>query len=201
MVEENVRTFIAIELPEHVTRGLARTILDLRERIVTPDIKWVSAGGIHVTLKFLGDVPATRLGEIGGALLHVCAAAAPMQFCVTGLGAFPSTRQPRVVWAGLAGDIEPLAALARAVDESLARIGFAPESRGFAPHLTLARLRQEAPPQVKAALGEALATAPTPHTLTFEAIAASVMRSQLSPQGAAYTRLACLPFGPRRDVN
>jgi 2'-5' RNA ligase len=200
VAEDSVRTFIAIELPEAVTRGLARTILELRERVATPDIKWVSAGSIHVTLKFLGDVPAARISGITGVLADVCGSAVPLRLHVAALGAFPSARQPRVVWAGLAGDVEPLAALARAVDGALSRIGFAPESRGFTPHLTLGRVRQEAPTRVKAALGEAIETSSAPRSLSFEAIAASVMRSQLSPRGAVYTRLALLPFGVRPDA-
>jgi len=199
MGEDSVRTFIAIELPEEVTRALARTIMELRARVATPDIKWVAAGSVHVTLKFLGDVPVARISEMSATLSDVCAATTPMRLHVAALGAFPSTRQPRVLWVGLGGDVEALTTLARTIDESLTRIGFAPESRSFAPHLTLARLRQEASPRVKAALGEAITSARSPHPVGFEAIAASVMRSQLSPRGAVYTRLALLPFHPRQE--
>lgn len=197
MTEDVVRTFIAIELPDDLVRSLGRSISLLRERVTTRDIKWVSAGSIHVTLKFLGDVAAAKVDEIRCRLEPICAATQPMQLSVAGLGAFPSIRAPRVVWAGLEGDLEPLSSLARTMDAALATLGYTAENRPFTPHLTLARVRQEATGDERATLGAAILRTPSAQRLSFQAGSASVMRSLLTPGGAVYSRLALLPFGPR----
>jgi len=199
VAEDIARIFIAIELPVDVARGLDRTILLLRERVAAPDIKWVTAGNIHVTLKFLGDVPRARIEEIGRSLEPICAAAPLMRLSVAGLGAFPSPRAPRVVWAGLQGDIEPLSSLARSVDGALVALGYPGESRPFTPHLTLARVRQEATGDVRSRLADVLLRARMSQPLPFQADSASIMRSQLTPRGAVYSRLAHLPFGSSPD--
>ena len=196
MAEDVARVFIAIELPGDVVRGLDGTISLLRERVATPDIKWVTSGNIHVTLKFLGDVPGARIDAIGRSLEPVCAATPPMRLSVAGLGAFPSPRAPRVVWAGLQGDIELLSSLARSVDAALVTLGYPAESRPFTPHLTLARVRQEASGDVRARLGDIILRTRMAQPLPFQAGSASIMRSQLMPRGAVYSRLARLPFGP-----
>ncbi len=199
MTEESVRTFIAIELPETITRELGSTISRLKARVDSPDIKWVSSASIHVTLKFLGDVPASRIDEIGQSLKSTCAAFSPMHLIVGSLGAFPSLLHPRIAWAGLDGDIETLCLLARRIDAALASLGYSPESRPFAPHLTLARVRQEASGRVRASLGEALASTAVQRVPSFDALSASVMRSQLTPRGAIYARLVPLPFTTAPD--
>jgi len=196
VAEDVARVFIAIELPGDVVRGLDGTISLLRERVATPDIKWVTSGNIHVTLKFLGDVPGARIDAIGRSLEPVCAATPPMRLSVAGLGAFPSPRAPRVVWAGLQGDIELLSSLARSVDAALVTLGYPAESRPFTPHLTLARVRQEASGDVRARLGDIILRTRMAQPLPFQAGSASIMRSQLMPRGAVYSRLARLPFGP-----
>jgi 2'-5' RNA ligase len=196
VAEDIARIFIAIELPVDVVRGLDGTISLLRERVATPNIKWVAAGNIHVTLKFLGDVPGARIDEIERRLEPICAATPPMRLSVAGLGAFPSARAPRVVWAGLQGDIELLSSLARSVDAALVTLGYPAESRPFTPHLTLARVRQEASGDVRARLGDVVLRTRMAQPLPFQAGSASIMRSQLTPRGAVYNRLAHLPFGP-----
>ncbi|MBN1152271.1 MAG: RNA 2',3'-cyclic phosphodiesterase [Dehalococcoidia bacterium] len=195
MADETIRTFIAIELPDDVKRGLGRTIFLLRERVATSDIKWVPANNIHVTLKFLGDVPASRIEEIRNTLEVVCSAACPMNLKVGGLGAFPSSRAPRIVWAGLQGDVAPLVALARTIDEALYRIGYAREARAFAPHLTLARVRQEATQRTLSALSRAIIHTSPAVQSAFATSSIAVMRSQLTSTGAVYSRIAGLPLG------
>jgi len=196
VAEDIARIFIAIELPVDVVRGLDGTISLLRERLVNPDIKWVAAGNIHVTLKFIGDVPRAGIDKIERSLQPICAATPPMLLSVAGLGAFPSARAPRVVWAGLQGDIELLSSLARGMDAALVALGYPAESRPFTPHLTLARVRQEASDDMRAKLGDVILRTRLAHPLPFQAGSASIMRSQLTPRGAVYSRLARLPFGP-----
>jgi 2'-5' RNA ligase len=103
MAESMMRTFIAIELPDNVKRGLGKTITTCKEQVASRSVKWVAVDSIHVTLKFLGDVPASRIEDIRRALGPLCEGAPPMRLTVAGLGAFPSPTAPRVLWAGWKG--------------------------------------------------------------------------------------------------
>ncbi len=190
---DDVRAFVAIELPDSVKRVLGGVIDGLRQRSLTP-AKWVSASGIHLTLKFLGEIPTPRVEEVKRALTTACIETPPMHLEIDALGGFPNTAQPRVVWAGLSGDIEVLSGLATRVDIALAELGYARESRPFVPHLTIARVRPEASRQAKSELGAAVLAAALPEGLRFDAGAVSLMRSQLRPQGALYTRLSQTPL-------
>ena len=194
-VREGVRVFVAIELPDNVKRGLGSIVEGLRQRSHTP-VKWVSADGIHLTLKFLGEIPAPRVEEVKKALTTACLGTPPMRLEIDALGGFPDTAQPRVVWAGLSGDTEVLSRLAARVDLTLAELGYARESRPFVPHLTVARVRPEASRQARSELGAAILATALPEGLSFDAVAVSLMRRQLRPQGALYTQLSHTPLNP-----
>ena len=192
---DGIRAFVAIELPNDVKRGIGRVIDGLKEKSRAP-VKWVSANGIHLTLKFLGEIPTPRVEEVKGALATACIGTPPVRLHIGSLGCFPSTEQPRVVWVGLGGDLEVLSRLAARIDIALAELGYARESRPFVPHLTIARVRPEASRQARSELGTALVAARLPEALRFDAGAVSLMRSQLQPQGALYTRLSLTPLNP-----
>ena len=194
-VREGVRVFVAIELPGNVKRGLGSIIEGLRQRSHTP-AKWVSADAIHLTLKFLGEIPGSRVEEVKKALTTACLGTPPMHLEIDALGGFPDTAQPRVVWAGLSGDTEVLSRLAARVDLALAELGYARESRPFVPHLTVSRVRPEASRQARSELGAAILATALPEGLSFDAAAVSLMRSQLRPQGALYTQLSHTPLNP-----
>jgi 2'-5' RNA ligase len=130
-----LRLFVAIEIPESVRRLVADSVGPVRERF--PRARWVPLENQHVTVKFLGSTwPRLREG-VTDALERVASDAEPFQTRVTGLGAFPSARRARVLWAGLEDDGE-MGRLAAALDERLAP-DFAPEKRPFTPHVTIAR--------------------------------------------------------------
>ncbi len=201
MKEPTVRSFVAIELPGDVALGLSQSISSLKRRLPGSDIRWVAPGNIHVTLKFLGDVRLSSVDDVRCALEEACATSRRINLCIRELGAFPSARLPRIVWAGLEGDIEPLVSLVRQVDAALEPLGFAKESRPFTPHLTLARVRDGASSSTTGPLG-ALLAGPTPFDhLNFEAASATLMKSQLTSSGAVYSRVAVLPLGPRRPAD
>jgi len=192
---DGIRAFVAIELPDNLKRGLGGVIDGLREKSRAP-VKWVSASGIHLTLKFLGEIPALRVEEVKGALATACIGTPPVRLEIGSLGAFPSTAQPRVVWVGLGGDLDVLSKLAARIDLALAELGHARESRPFVPHLTIARVRPEASRLARGELGAAILAAVLPERLQFSAETVSLMRSQLQPQGALYTRLSNTRFNP-----
>lgn len=148
-----VRCFVGLPLPQEWQDRLAvlrdhlpapgRTPADDRQPALADllrRLRWTHPGNWHLTLRFLGNVPAPRIPELATALAQV--AFAPFTLAVGRAGAFPARGAPRVVWLGLARGAKECASLAASVDAVLAPLGFAPESRPFAPHLTLARVHE-----------------------------------------------------------
>jgi len=191
---EQIRSFIAIELPEEAREGLARLRKEL-ERDEHKFVKWVDLGGIHLTLKFLGNIPSKRVAEITEAIEEAVQGISPFHLEISGLGTFPSLRQVRVFWVGIGGEVDKLSRLQQNIDSALAALGFAKEERSFVPHLTLARIRQGASPPERRSFGELVGSTIFEDKYHVEVGAISLMRSQLTPAGAIYTRLSVVGLG------
>jgi len=196
---EQIRSFIAIELPENVLEGLARLRKEL-EREGHKFVKWVAPGGIHLTLKFLGNIPSKRITEITEAIEGAKQGISPFHLEISGLGAFPSLRQARVFWVGIGGEVDKLSRLQQNIDSALAVLGFAKEERSFVPHLTLARIRQGAPPPERSSFGELIGSTVFEDKYHVEVGAISLMRSQLTPAGAIYTCLSVVGLGHQENL-
>ncbi len=188
MTMEQVRAFIAIELPDEVKSALARLEDELKSggRF---GVKWVDLRGIHLTLKFLGSIAADRVVEIAAVMTAAAAETAPLHLELNRLGVFPNPRKAQVAWVGLVGDVESLAGLHRRLESGLAELGFPPETRPFQPHLTLARVRSQTPPRERQDFGEMIAGAAFGCHVAIDIDAVSLMKSRLTPQGAIYTRI------------
>ncbi len=186
---EQIRSFVAIELPDEVKSGLARLRREL-ERDEHTFIKWVDAKAIHLTLKFLGNIPSKQVTEITKAIEEAAQGISPFHLEIFELGAFPNLKQPRVLWVGIGGELDRLLGLQRNVDSALAPLGFAKEERSFAPHLTLARIRERASPIERKGLGEVVMSANFEISYCLDVKDISLMRSQLTPSGPIYTRLS-----------
>jgi 2'-5' RNA ligase len=186
---DQIRSFIAIELTEEIKRGLARLRGELAKKEHT-FVKWVDVEGIHLTLKFLGNIPFKQVAEVTRAMEEAAQGVSPFHLEVSGLGAFPGLKQPRVLWVGIGGEIDKLARLQQNIDFSLASLGFAKEEHPFVPHLTLARIREKASGLERKMLGELMMSTSfeSRYLLVVESI--NLMRSQLTPEGAIYTCLA-----------
>jgi len=191
---EQIRSFIAIELPEEAKEGLAR-LRKVLERDEHKFVKWVEPGGIHLTLKFLGNIHSKRLTEITEAMGKAAQGVSPFRLEISGLGAFPSLRQARVLWVGIGGELDKLSRLQQNIDSALAALGFAKEERSFVPHLTLARIRQGASPLERRSFGELVGSTIFEDKYHVEVEAISLMRSQLTPAGAIYTCLSAVELG------
>lgn len=182
-----MRLFVALDIPEDIREALAATVRILR--VACPDARWAGIDGLHVTLKFIGETPGEKLVPVKSAVSSV-RVAAPITLQFRGVGFFPDARRPRVLWAGIETGPE-LAALARDVENSLAPLGIARETRAFSPHLTLARFDR---PRGLAALHAAIEAA---GPLEFGATTAKefhLYQSVLKRGGAEYTRLAAFSF-------
>jgi 2'-5' RNA ligase len=191
---EQIRCFIAIELPDEAKEGLARLKKELA-RDEHKFVKWVDPGGIHLTLKFLGNIPSKRVTEITEAMRTAVQGISRFHLEISGLGAFPSLRQARVFLVGIGGEVDKLSRLQQNIDSALAALGFAKEERSYVPHLTLARIKQGASPLERRVFGELVGATSFEDKYHVEVEAISLMRSQLTPAGAIYTRLMTVALG------
>jgi RNA 2',3'-cyclic 3'-phosphodiesterase len=191
---ESIRAFVAVELPDEVRKGL----VGLTDQLKKDDhrfVKWVAPEGIHLTLKFLGNVPSEQVPEISGALKEAAGGVPPFQLNIAGLGVFPGLKQVRVFWVGIRGEVDTLSRLQENIDSALAPLRFAREERRFVPHLTLARIRQDASPSQRRSFGELIDSVVFADEYQIEVTAVSLMRSQLTTAGAVYTRLSTAALG------
>jgi RNA 2',3'-cyclic 3'-phosphodiesterase len=139
---ESTRVFIAIAVPERLEQELVRLQAELAPAV--PSCRWTSALPFHLTLAFLGDVPNGQLCAIDQVVASSAGTIEPFEIGVTGLGAFPSTLRPRVIWAGTtASNMKPLQNLQESIVNSLARIGYPPDDRRFSPHVSLGRIKHQ----------------------------------------------------------
>lgn len=191
---EQIRSFIAIELPEEAKKGLARLRKGL-ERDEHKFVKWVDPGGIHLTLKFLGNIPSKRVAEITEAIEEAAQGVSPFHLEISGTGVFPNLRQVRVFWVGIGGELDKLSRLQQNIDSALAALGFAKEERPFVPHLTLARIREGASSSERRSFGELVGSIIFEDKYPVEVEAIRLMRSQLMPAGAIYTCLSLVGLG------
>ena len=192
---EQLRLFIALELPQDVLDALDAVQERLRRQLPPRIVRWPRPEGIHLTLKFLGETPATQREAIAGALRQAANGHAPIALMADGLGCFPNPARPRVVWAGLRGDLAPLAALQASVETALAPLGFKREKRAFKPHLTLGRVRREASTSEARRLGDLVKRTAPGQIASWTAKSLSLMRSELRSDGARYTCLAAVALG------
>jgi len=190
---EQLRCFIAIELPEEIKAGLSRLQAQLKPSQFS--VKWVDPYSIHMTLKFLGNVNAGMTSQIIEATAEAAQGVSPFRLEIKDLGVFPNPRRVQVVWVGISGEVEKLLQLQRGIESSLAKLGFAPEARAFTPHLTLARVRDQASPDERQRLGQLIASTKFEAVYTFPVEAISLMRSQLSREGAIYSQLSSVKLG------
>ena len=194
-ITESIRVFIALQLPPQAKEALTRTICALRQEIST-GVRWVDSSGIHLTLKFLGNIQPTFTERVFEAMTQAAQIehSSTFQLSLSQLGVFPNTRRPRVLWAGIQGDLSVLARLQIRVEEACCQIGFAPEQRPYRPHLTLGRVREGVPPPARLHIGQAVSEAelePSPPWLVHSL---HLIRSDRRPEGATYNSLGSVPL-------
>jgi 2'-5' RNA ligase len=195
-IPEQIRSFVAIELPGEAKKGLASLRREL-ERDEHRFVKWVDPKGVHLTLKFLGNIPSRRVTEITEAIKKAAQGLSPFLLEISGLGAFPSLKQPRVVWVGVGGELDKLSTLQQNIDSALAALEFAREERPFVPHLTVARVREGASASERGRFGELVGSVAFEGRYRIDVEAVRLMRSQLTPAGAIYTCLSVVNLGPQ----
>jgi 2'-5' RNA ligase len=189
--DETVRIFIALSIPQDAKDVLAETIRQLRS-VIPSGVRWVDPQGIHLTLKFLGNVNSSVVNDILDAMKAASENYEGTKFSLSlaNLGLFPNDKHPRVLWAGTEGDLDSLGALHVVVDEAVSRLRFSREKRPFRPHLTLGRVQDRVPQGgARRFIGEAVVKSQLPTTPAWEVDRIHLIRSSLTPQGATYTSL------------
>jgi 2'-5' RNA ligase len=184
-MSKTIRTFIAIEIPKTV-------ISKIRElqgviKAYGFKIRWVRAENIHLTLKFLGDIEEIKINEIAEAVSKTAEQHSPISLKAKGIGVFPGIKRPRVLWVGLSGQLEALIKLQQTLDENLIALGFSSEERPLKGHLTMGRIKDRI--DVKK-LGDALMAFRRFESETFTTGQIILYKSELTPSGAIYTKLA-----------
>ncbi len=179
-----MRTFIAIEIPEDIKRQMGE--IQRRLKGAGVDAGWTRPEGIHLTLKFLGEIPEPQVSDIMAALTHAAGGIGGFRLQIEHTGTFPNPRNVRVVWIGVSGDIEKLSKLQVAVEDSMAGLGMEREDRPFTPHLTLGRIKYI---RSKESWLKALEEIKDIKLGGFDVNAVSLMKSELKRTGAAYTEI------------
>lgn len=180
-----LRLFIAVELSQEVHTQLCKLIAELKAHGCS-SARWVKPENLHLTLKFLGDTPPQAVAGVKEAIQSASASSAAFQMSARGTGAFPSSREPRVLWAGLEADSH-LKDLAAALDTNLEKLGYKKETRPFSPHLTLARI---AYPESSPAFENTLKALLAAKDRQFGSVLVrriTLFQSTLSPGGSIYT--------------
>lgn len=189
---DHVRLFVACEVPDDVRENIGSIIETLRSRSGTA-VRWIRPEGVHVTLKFLGEVPVKQLPAIKLAVQEAVVGHSPFELEFSSIGTFGGREGLRIMWVGIAGDVLRLEALVRAVNAALAVVGFEPERRPFRPHLTLGRVRDEIPTRQRAEIEVAVGKMDVPPS-AWRTTHVSLMRSRLTTAGAVYEVLATFPL-------
>jgi len=184
-----IRAFIAINLPPTVRARLAQLERELEVAFVAGAARWVRPEQIHLTLKFLGDVPEESLSDLEAALRRACASSAPLELRAEGLGCFPHARNPRVLWVGLLGDLDRLEELRARVEEQTRHWSARDAARPFQPHLTIARVKDLRLAD-RRRLGEKIAAHARVSLGGWRVDRVDLMQSVLSKHGADYECLA-----------
>ncbi len=184
-----LRTFIAVELNEEFRDHLAHLQDRLRGQLSPRSVRWVRPGGIHLTLKFLGDTRPEQVEAVRAVLGQAVSGISPFTLSVGGLGCFPNSRRPRVIWVGLHEPTGTLASLRNAVESHVAPLGFPTEGRPFQPHLTLGRVHRRASKSEVREVGEVVEASATGDLGEMTVGGVSFIKSELRPSGAVYTNL------------
>jgi 2'-5' RNA ligase len=182
-MSESIRSFLAFDLENDFVRGNLEKV----QRLLVgtgADLKLVEIENIHITMRFLGNITSRMVEQIYEEMKK--AQFTPFEVQIRGLGAFPDTRYPRVVWAGITEGADILKSVFNQLEPRLRQLGFAPDTRGFSAHLTIARVRSG---RNKAQLATFLTENARLDFGTVKAQCLRLKRSDLSPRGPVYSTL------------
>lgn len=186
-----MRVFVAVFPPLEIRLAVIAEALEKLRPLDSrsgDQVRWTRPENVHLTLKFLGDIREEVLADLCTVLEKICLKHSPFSAGLAGLGAFPSARRARILWAGVSAGSDRLRSLAAEIDDALAPLGFEREKRPYAPHLTVGRVRGrpagfELPPSTK--------------DLEFQVRSIELVQSTLTPEGAVYKIVETFALGEK----
>jgi 2'-5' RNA ligase len=186
---ETIRSFIAIDISREIQDHLKQVINRLGNGIHQKVVRWVNVENIHLTLKFLGNIPVSDIQTVSGAIDKVLTRRPKFTLNVGHLGAFPTVRNPRVVWVGV--EAPPvLSEIVYDLENQLEDLGFPREKRAFSPHLTLGRVSKNARFDEVKKLGEVIQSSQVGAIGCELVEAVHLFKSDLRSSGSVYSRIA-----------
>ncbi len=194
-----IRAFIAIELPAVILQQLGEIETRLKPQMPPDCIRWVKPDSIHLTLKFLGQVPSDQIALITSSLKNALTSQHAFGLEVADAGCFPDLHHPRVIWVGVKedGGGHQLQHVQRAVENAISPLGYPTEARDFSPHLTLGRLARDVHTQDLKKVGDVIGTSQIGSLGRWDVTNVALIKSDLRPTGAVYTVLARASLAPR----
>jgi RNA 2',3'-cyclic 3'-phosphodiesterase len=178
-MNQKIRLFVAIDLPKAVKAALLAAAEQVGQRLPEGVVRWVKPEQLHLTLRFLGDTAVTQLPALQEQLSQLTARQPAFHLQLNGLGAFPNRKRPRVVWAGLAGELPVLQVLQAELEDRVVGLGWPREERPFSPHITLGRVKD-------ASRVEGLDWSVELVSLGVAVTAVKLVQSELRPSGPVY---------------
>jgi RNA 2',3'-cyclic 3'-phosphodiesterase len=179
-VQDTIRAFIAIHLPQDVKAYLGHLAEDLGGQVPNRSVRWVKPNRMHLTLRFIGETEKNLLAQLGHALDNIANQHQPFSLQLAGFGCFPNCKRPRVLWAGVGGELEAASRLKADIDAALEPLGWKAENRPFQPHLTIGRVKES-----RAVSGQRWPNELTPLLIPADSI--HLIESELTPNGPIYT--------------
>jgi RNA 2',3'-cyclic 3'-phosphodiesterase len=188
---EQVRLFVAVAVPDGIKAKLGEGQAELRRAAPGRGIRWARPEQFHLTLRFLGDVDAVRVEALGEALGRACRGFGALPLRAEGVGFFPNSRNPRVVWAGVRDEAEQLLRLQQLVEAATEAFTTEKKEERFTGHLTLARVKGIRRDEAEV-LGQAAAGMADRRFGQWTAYQVELVRSELLPEGAQHTSVATI---------
>jgi 2'-5' RNA ligase len=192
-----LRAFIAIEIPLDIQDAIQRQTARLRQTLGSDLVRWAPAQNMHLTIKFLGEIAASHVDFLKQMLAREADAHPQFDLQIGGLGSYPTSRRPRILWVGLHAPAG-LAALQKSIEAGTSRLGYDQEELAFSPHLTIGRVRQNISPADLSKIRAAMDNIQLGNIGTARVDSVHLIRSELKPNGSVYTKLFSAPLSKQR---
>ena len=178
-----LRTFLSIPVPNEV-----HSLMDKLQNTVNTNgaiVNWIRKGNIHLTLKFIGDVPEDDVDMVSNTIKNIISSSNSVQLQISDTGCFPKKTRPRILWLGINGDLTPLQDIVNNINDALDPLGYPKENKEYVPHLTLARIKypQKNTPDISSFLNAEY------EPIKLQTNKIHFMRSELFFKGSVYTIL------------
>lgn len=188
-----IRTFIALDFPLSILDSIEQQTKRLRQTLGNEVIRWVLTHNLHLTLKFLGNVPVSHLEFLKQMLAQATDSITQFDLQIGGVGSFPNSNRPRVLWVGIHAPAA-LSNLQKAIEEGAKRLGYEKEERPFSPHLTLGRVRQGLDGKDLQKISNALSSIQLGKIGIARVDSVHIYKSDLNSEGSVYTKLFSTPL-------